>query len=113
MSSLKEVCADEIKRLKATHSGRFDARALKRWVLTGEERGLADGQRQQLQGVVQQSQALSTVVTMREELSAIWARSNATREQLLAQLQDWIARAEQSGIKQLQDFSLRLRRYAV
>ena len=113
MSSLKQVCADEIKRLKATHSGRFDARALKRWVLTGEERGLADGQRQQLQGVVQQSQALSTVVTMREELSAIWARSNATREQLLAQLQDWIARAEQSGIKQLQDFSLRLRRYAV
>ena len=28
-------------------------------------------------------------------------------------LQDWIARAEKSGIQQLEDFSLRLRRYAV
>ncbi len=113
MSSLKQVCAAEIKRLKGTHDGRFDARALKRWVLTGEARGLAEGQRQQLEGVVQQSQALTAVVTMREELSAIWARSNATREQLLVQLQDWVARAEQSGIQQLRDFSLRLRRYAV
>ena len=50
---------------------------------------------------------------MREELAAIWARSNASREQLLAQLQDWVVRAEQSGIRQLQEFSLRLRQYAV
>jgi stearoyl-CoA desaturase (delta-9 desaturase) len=28
-------------------------------------------------------------------------------------LQDWTARAEQSGIRQLQEFSQRLRRYAV
>jgi stearoyl-CoA desaturase (delta-9 desaturase) len=113
MSSLKRVCADEIERLKSTHGVRFDARALKRWVLAGEDRGLAEEQRQQLQVVVKESEALSTVMTMREELAAIWARSNATREQLLAQLQDWIARAEQSGIKQLQEFSQRLRRYAV
>ncbi len=113
MSSLKRVCADEIERLKATHEGRFDARALKRWVLSGEDRDLDDGQKQQLEVVVKDSQALTTVMTMREELAAIWARSNATREQLLSQLHDWIARAEQSGIRQLQDFSLRLRRYAV
>ena len=43
----------------------------------------------------------------------MWARSNASREQLLAQLQDWVTRAEQSGIAQLQEFALRLRRYAV
>ena len=49
---------------------------------------------------------------MRDELAAIWARSTASREQLLQQLQDWIARAEQSGIRQLEEFSLRLRRYA-
>ena len=113
MSSLKRVCADEIERLKSTHGVRFDARALTRWVLAGEDRGLAEEQRQQLQVVVKESEALSTVMTMREELAAIWARSNATREQLLAQLQDWIARAEQSGIKQLQEFSQRLRRNAV
>ncbi len=113
MASLKRVCADEIERLKSTHEGRFDARALRRWVLSGEDRHLDDGQRQQLEVVVKDSQALTTVMAMREELAAIWARSNATREQLLGQLHDWIARAEQSGIRQLQDFSLRLRRYAV
>jgi stearoyl-CoA desaturase (delta-9 desaturase) len=31
---------------------------------------------------------------------------------LLHQLQDWCVRAEASGIKALQDFSLRLRSYA-
>ncbi len=113
MASLKRVCADEIERLKSTHEGRFDARALRRWVLSGEDRHLDDGQRQQLEVVVKDSEALTTVMAMREELAAIWARSNATREQLLCQLHDWIARAEQSGIRQLQDFSLRLRRYAV
>jgi stearoyl-CoA desaturase (Delta-9 desaturase) len=112
VKSLKRVCSAEIRRLKATHAGSFDARALRRWVLSGEERHLQADQKLQLQGVVQASPALSTVLSMREELSAIWARSNATREQLLAQLQDWIERAEQSGIAQLQEFALRLRRYA-
>ena len=51
--------------------------------------------------------------TIEQELTALWARSTATREQLLQDLQDWIARAEKSGIRQLEDFSLRLRRYAV
>jgi stearoyl-CoA desaturase (delta-9 desaturase) len=46
------------------------------------------------------------------ELSAIWERSNFTREQLLHQLQDWCHRAEASGIRALSDFSMRLRSYA-
>ncbi|WP_425542667.1 DesA/ISL3 alpha bundle tail domain-containing protein, partial [Burkholderia sola] len=33
-------------------------------------------------------------------------------EQLLVQLQDWCRCAEQSGIKAIADFSMRLRRYA-
>lgn len=111
--SLKKVCAEEARRLKAAHGTTLDARALRRWVLSGEAGGLEAEQKQQLEVVVKQSPALSTVLSMREELAAIWARSNASREQLLAQLQDWIARAEQSGIRQLQEFSQRLRRYAV
>jgi len=50
---------------------------------------------------------------MRQELTALWARSTASSEQLLKQLQDWCARAEASGIKQLQDFSMRLKSYAI
>ena len=55
---------------------------------------------------------LRTFIELRNELSAIWERSSASREQLLTQLQDWCHRAEQSGIKALQEFASRLRRYA-
>jgi stearoyl-CoA desaturase (delta-9 desaturase) len=111
--SLKRRCGDEIEALARTHAGMFDAKALRRWVLSGEDRHLEDGERKRLEGVLQHSPALATIVAMRQELSAIWARSTVSREQLLKQLQDWIVRAEQSGIQQLQEFSLRLRRYAV
>ena len=113
MRSLKRICSDEIDRIKTERSAKFDARALRRWVLSGEERHLCEQQKAELAEVVRDSKALVTVVTMREELTAIWARSTATREQLLKQLHDWIERAEQSGIQQLQEFSSRLRRYAV
>ncbi len=58
------------------------------------------------------TRALHTFVEMRRELAAIWGRSSLTREQLLQQLQAWCHRAEASGIQALQEFSLRLRRYA-
>ena len=113
MRSLKRLCAEEAERLKAAHGSALDARALRRWVLAGESAQLAAEQKQQFAVVVKESPALSTALSMREDLAALWARSNASREQLLAQLQDWTARAEQSGIRQLQEFSQRLRRYAV
>ena len=113
MRSLKRLCAEEARRLKAAHGSALDARALRRWVLAGESAQLAAEQKQQFAVVVKQSPALTTALSMREELAGLWARSNASREQLLAQLQDWTARAEQSGIRQLQEFSLRLRQYAV
>jgi stearoyl-CoA desaturase (delta-9 desaturase) len=69
-------------------------------------------QKQQLVELFQHSKALETMHQMRVELAAIWERSHSTRDQLLQQLQDWCARAEASGIKALQDFSLRLRSYA-
>jgi stearoyl-CoA desaturase (delta-9 desaturase) len=49
---------------------------------------------------------------MRAELKAIWERSSASREQMLANLQDWVVRAEASGIRALKDVALRIRSYA-
>ena len=49
---------------------------------------------------------------MRQELVAVWARSTASKEQLVHQLEDWCRRAEKSGIAQLEAFSRTLRRYA-
>jgi len=58
------------------------------------------------------SQPLQVAVSMRAELIALWERSNASKEQLVRQLQDWCRRAEASGIPSLVDFSRRLRSYA-
>jgi stearoyl-CoA desaturase (Delta-9 desaturase) len=113
VASLKRLCSDEVDRLVAAHGRSFNPRALRRWVLSGEERNLRDDDRARLEAVLRDSAALSTIASMRRELAAIWARSTASREQLLAQLHDWIGRAEQSGIRQLQEFSLRLRQYSV
>lgn len=113
VASLKHTCATELDRLASAHADRFDSKAFRRWILSGEERHLGADDKPRLEAMLRDSQALSTIVTMREELTAIWARSNATSDQLLQQLQDWVTRAEQSGIEQLREFSQRLRRYAV
>ncbi len=56
--------------------------------------------------------ALKTIYAMRQELAGLWERSNDSREQLLARLQDWCHRAEASNIAALQKFSRTLRSYA-
>ncbi|MBM3368181.1 MAG: acyl-CoA desaturase, partial [Betaproteobacteria bacterium] len=58
------------------------------------------------------SKAIDTALALREELAALWARSSASREQLLKHLQDWVHKAETSGVTPLVEFSQRLRCYA-
>ncbi|CAH2907437.1 MAG: Fatty acid desaturase (EC; Delta-9 fatty acid desaturase (EC [uncultured Paraburkholderia sp.] len=77
-----------------------------------EEAGLDEPQKRLLPQIFANSQKLKTYIDMRNELAAMWERSNASRDQLLVQLQDWCHRAEASGIKALQEFAMRLRRYA-
>ena len=62
--------------------------------------------------MLKQSDRLSKVYAMRSELEALWARSPASHEQLVRQLQVWIHEAEQGGIRKLEEFYLRLRRYS-
>jgi stearoyl-CoA desaturase (Delta-9 desaturase) len=56
------------------------------------------------------SDKLAKLHAMRDELTLLWSRSSHTREQLLAQLQDWCHRAESSGVRHLQELSVHLRR---
>ncbi|MDH4191699.1 MAG: fatty acid desaturase [Betaproteobacteria bacterium] len=109
--SLKRTYAAELRHLKQWSPG--DARALKsirRVLLRGQQ--ISEVQHARLAEALAKSKALATVVAMRHELSALWDRSSATKEQLLRQLQDWCHRAETSGIQPLIDFSYRLRSYA-
>jgi stearoyl-CoA desaturase (delta-9 desaturase) len=102
LAHLKEVGAREKYQLM---------RGARSW-FHKEEAGLDEPQKRQLPQIFASSQKLKTYIDMRNELAAMWERSNASRDQLLVQLQDWCHRAEQSGIKALQEFAMRLRRYA-
>jgi stearoyl-CoA desaturase (delta-9 desaturase) len=110
--SVKLAFHDELEHLK--DKAELEKRFLKssRKLLQREPAKLELSQKQQLIELFKHSKALETMHQMRVELGAIWERSHSTRDQLLHQLQDWCARAEASGIKSLQDFSLRLRSYA-
>ncbi|MDK6080253.1 fatty acid desaturase [Massilia varians] len=110
--SVRHAFHEEFEHLK--HKAELEARFLKssRKLMQREPAKLEQSQKQQLVELFQHSKALETMHQMRVELGAIWERSHSTRDQLLQQLQDWCARAEASGIKSLQDFSLRLRSYA-
>ncbi|NMM03022.1 acyl-CoA desaturase [Paraburkholderia sp. RP-4-7] len=77
-----------------------------------EQQGLDITRQLRLKEIHDRNPKLRTYIELRAALAAIWERSNATREQLLLQLQDWCNRAEQSGISAIEEFSLRLRRYA-
>jgi stearoyl-CoA desaturase (delta-9 desaturase) len=84
---------------------------LRRW-LAAEPAALPPPERAKLSAMLAASKPLAKVYAMREELSAVWARSTESSEQLLARLQDWCRRAEGSGIEALARFSGHLRRYA-
>ncbi|MBY0242049.1 MAG: fatty acid desaturase [Burkholderiaceae bacterium] len=109
--SIKVAWKDEMQHL---NKAELEARFLKssRKLLQREPAKLEAPQKQQLVELFEHSKVLETMHTMRVELGVIWERSHFTRDQLLAKLQDWCDRAEASGIKSLQEFSLRLRSYA-
>ena len=58
---------------------------------------------------VSASPQLAKLVAMREELRQLWTRTNVSAEQLVADLQAWCRRAEDSGIAALQQFARTLR----
>ena len=87
------------------HRGEFiNGSIFKRWLQRDSEDLQAD-ERAHLEEVLTKSKVLATIYSMRQELSTLWARSTASKEQLVHQLEDWCHRAEQSGIAPLQQFS--------
>jgi stearoyl-CoA desaturase (delta-9 desaturase) len=111
--ALKRAYAQELAKLKeAGAREKYQLMRGARGWFHKEEDGLNEPQLKQLPELTSDNQKLRTFIELRKDLSAMWDRSNASREQLVTQLQDWCHRAEESGIKALQDFALRLRRYA-
>ncbi len=109
---LRRAYAEELRKMRLSASERDRFAAVKRWLRMSDVAALPEPQRQTLSEALAHSRVLKTLVDMRAELKAIWERSSASRDQMLAHLQDWIARAEASGIRALQNVALRIRSYA-
>ena len=84
-----------------------------RRLLLREEGQMNERERDHLQNVLKASQALRTVHDYRKQLQALWSRTTASHDSLLAALQDWCNQAEASGIQALQDFARSLRTYSL
>lgn len=111
-AELKRAVAAEIDRLKAQgteNSARWkELRLAKRWLHRDDDK-IPPVVKPQIDEAVRASPSLAKLVAMREELRALWTRRNVSAEQLVADLQAWCKKAESSGIKALQEFSLKLR----
>ena len=115
--SLKQAFAGEVAALRErARRGELSVdlrslRRLRRW-FQSDGRDLPESERARLAPALESSKALQTIYAMRQELTALWQRSNESREQLLARLQDWCYRAEASDIVPLRNFSRELRSYS-
>ncbi len=66
-----------------------------------------------LNRVLKNHERLRQVHELRERLVQIWEQANVSNDKLLAQLCEWCAEAEASGIRSLEEFAARLRGYAL
>jgi len=111
-AELKRAVAAEMRHLKAQgvpNPVRWaNLSAARQWLHRDDDK-IPSPIKAQIAQAVGASPKLAKLVAMREELRSLWTRTNVSAEQLVADLQAWCRRAEDSGIAALQEFSLRLR----
>lgn len=107
---MKSVYKDEVSTADST-SRMLLKRA--RRLLSRDDILIDEAGRQDLNQVLADSKTLETVYAFRKQLQEIWMKTAASHEQLLQALQEWCQRAEESGIKALQDFAQSLKNYSM
>ena len=105
---LRRAGRAEIEVLKAKNADVSVLRLANRWLHRDDDKVPMEA-RPQLEQARAEHPVLDKMVTMREELRQMWLTTNASREQLAADLQAWCHRAEGSGIAALREFSMKLR----
>ena len=106
----KQVTVPVFKKEKALAVGNKAFHRAKK-LLVRRPMLLDENAKMRLGKLLENNVALQTVHEFREKLSELWCGANVSNERLLAQLREWCADAEASGIKVLEDFAERLRSY--
>jgi stearoyl-CoA desaturase (Delta-9 desaturase) len=105
---MRSACKRELDALQQRRGDATVLQSARQWLHRDDDKVPASV-KPQLAQVRAEHPVLDKMVTMREELRALWSSTTATREQLANDLQAWCRRAEESGIAALRDFSIRLR----
>ncbi|MGK0173161.1 MAG: stearoyl-CoA desaturase (delta-9 desaturase) [Gammaproteobacteria bacterium] len=82
-------------------------------LLCREESLLDEETRKTRSRLLAQSDVLNVIYQSRLELQELWENRTASKDELLSCLHDWCQKAEASGIRALEEFSLRLRSYTM
>jgi stearoyl-CoA desaturase (delta-9 desaturase) len=109
---LRRACGAELAHLKAQglqNSATWSELHLARRWLHRDADKIPSGLKAQVARAAEQSPALAKLVAMREELRGLWTRTGVSSQQLVADLQAWCHKAEDSGIAALAEFSRKLR----
>ncbi|HET8870844.1 MAG TPA: fatty acid desaturase [Aquabacterium sp.] len=107
---VRATCRSELERLRSSgqEAAAAKLKSVRKW-MHRDEAQVPDRLRDDLQEARVASPKLDQLIQMREELRALWTRTNVSAEQLVQDLQAWCLRAEASGIAALQEFSRKLR----
>ena len=105
---MRAACQREMDSLKARSADMGAMKVARDWLHRDDEK-VPVAVRPQLALARAEHPVLDKMVTMREELRALWSSTHASRDQLASDLQAWCHRAEESGIAALRDFSVKLR----
>ena len=105
---LRSTARVEIEAMKARSADAAVIKAAKRWMHRDVDKVPASAA-PELAKARAASPMLDKMVVMREELRQLWLNTSLSRDQLIAALQSWCQRAEESGIAALREFSMKLR----
>jgi stearoyl-CoA desaturase (delta-9 desaturase) len=111
-AEMRRAVGGELERLKgqgAQNTAHWRDMLLARDWLHRDDDKIPQGVKPQLAQALGESPKLAKLVAMREELRSLWTRTNVSADQLVADLQAWCKKAEESGIAALHDFSMKLR----
>jgi stearoyl-CoA desaturase (Delta-9 desaturase) len=110
--NLRHASRAEIARLRAEglpSAGKLENMLLaNRWLHRDDDK-IPMAVKARVALAIEHSPRLAKLVAMREELRQLWTRTNVSAEQLVADLQAWCRKAEESGIAALQEFAMKLR----
>lgn len=110
----RHVTLPVLRRERAAVAGRDPLWRRAKKLVVRQPALLDEQARARLRELLSHNAALETVVHFRERLQALWSgAANVSNEKLLAQLREWCAEAEASGIKVLQDFAATLKGYSL